>query len=81
MVVLNPVVKGLVYAMSVSLGTVLLGPIPGVFDGEFDLSIGPKILTRLLVGNVIIAVVIATAGFVVALYSTRLMRSSRHAPG
>lgn len=76
-VVLNPFVKGLVYMTSVSLGTVILGPFPGVFHGGLALSIGPKILIRLLLGNLIIAVVVSTAGSVIALYSVRLLRSSR----
>jgi uncharacterized protein (DUF2062 family) len=66
-VVLNPVVKWGVYGASYSLGTVILGPAPGVsFDGV-SLSAGPDILVRLWVGNLILAVIAAAVGYVVGL--------------
>ena len=65
--VLNPAVKWGVYASSYWLGQRLLGPVPGVsFDGV-DLSAGPAVLTRLWLGNLILACVFATIGYVLAL--------------
>ena len=73
-VVLNPVVKWGVYAASFSLGSVLLGPVPGATPAEISLSAGPGILARLLVGNLILAVVLTAVGYVVVL---RLVTSFR----
>jgi len=65
--VLNPAVKWGVYASSYWLGQRLLGPVPGFsFDGV-DLAAGPAVLTRLWVGNLILAGVFAAVGYVVAL--------------
>jgi uncharacterized protein (DUF2062 family) len=65
--VFNPVVKWGVYGASYSLGTFMLGPAPGVsFDGV-SLSAGPDILVRLWTGNLILAVIAASAGYVVGL--------------
>jgi len=66
-VVLNPVVKWGVYAGSFWLGTLLLGPVEGVTLSEVSLSAGPEILSRLLLGNFIIAVVFTIVGYVAAL--------------
>lgn len=63
-VVFTPVVKWGVYAASFALG-VLLGPVEGVRLGDASLDAGPEILVRLLVGNLILAVVAAVAGYVV----------------
>lgn len=73
-VVLNPIVKWGVYAASFSLGSVLLGPVPGATPAEISLSAGPGILARLLVGNLILAVVLTAVGYVVVL---RLVTSFR----
>lgn len=65
--VLNPPVKWGVYATSYWLGQRLLGPVPGVsFDGTV-LSAGTDVLTRLWVGNLVLAVILATVGYVFAL--------------
>lgn len=64
-VVFNPVVKWGVYAASFALGVVILGPVPGVTPGEISLSAGPEIVARLLVGNLILAVVAAVPGYFV----------------
>ena len=65
--VLNPAVKWGVYAISYWLGQRLLGPVPGFsFDGV-DLSAGPAVLTRLWVGNLIVACAFAVVGYVLAL--------------
>ncbi len=66
-VVFNPVVKWGVYAASFTLGVVILGPVPGVTTAEVSLSAGPDVVTRLLVGNLILAVVAAVPGYFVCL--------------
>lgn len=64
--VLNPPVKWGVYATSFWLGNQILGPVPGMsFDGV-SISMGSDVLLRLWTGNVILAVVFATLGYVVA---------------
>ncbi|AUX07997.1 hypothetical protein AArcSl_0343 [Halalkaliarchaeum desulfuricum] len=63
--VFNPVVKWGVYAASFSLGTLLLGPVEGVTMTDVSLSAGPEIVVRLLVGNLILAVVATVLGYVV----------------
>ncbi|MGQ4555971.1 DUF2062 domain-containing protein [Halobellus sp. GM3] len=65
-IVLNPFVKWGVYASSYWLGQRLLGPIPGIsFDGDV-LAAGPDVLLRLWVGNLILAVLFASVGYVIA---------------
>jgi uncharacterized protein len=68
-VVLNPVVKWGVYAASFWLGTLLLGPVPGLTPAEIELSFsaGPEIVHRLLLGNLILAVVFTLVGYWVVL--------------
>jgi len=64
---LNPAVKWGFYAASFSLGTILLGPAPGVsFDGV-SLSAGPHLLARLWLGNLILATICAVVAYVVGL--------------
>ena len=73
-ILLNPVVKWGFYAASFSLGTLLLGPAPGVsFEGG-SLSAAPGILVRLWVGNLILATVCATLAYVI---SSRLITEFR----
>jgi len=64
---LNPVVKWGFYATSFSLGTLLLGPAPGVSFEDVSLSAGPHILVRLWLGNLILAAVCAVVAYVVGL--------------
>ncbi|GAA0513097.1 hypothetical protein SAMN04488066_11231 [Halorubrum aquaticum] len=64
-VVFNPAVKWGVYAASFTLGVAILGPVPGVTAAEVSLSAGPDIVARILVGNVILAVVAAVPSYVV----------------
>lgn len=64
---LNPVVKWGFYASSFSLGTLILGPVPGVSFEGVSLSAGPDILVRLWLGNLILATVCAAVAYVVAL--------------
>jgi len=73
-VVLNPVVKSSVYVASFALGVAILGPVPGIFTGDVGLSAGPAVLFRLLVGNLVLATVLALVGYVVAVYSSRAMQ-------
>jgi uncharacterized protein (DUF2062 family) len=56
-VVFNPFVKWGVYAGSFSLGSLLLGPVPDVTVTQVSLSAGPDVLARLLLGNLLLAVV------------------------
>lgn len=72
--VLNPVVKWGVYAASFWLGSRILGPPPGVTTAEISFSAGPEIVTRLLVGNLILTAVFSVVGYVVVL---RLVKSFR----
>ncbi|WP_435094072.1 DUF2062 domain-containing protein [Halorubrum sp. N11] len=65
-IVFNPVVKWGVYGTSFGLGTAILGPIPGVSPSSVSLTAGPAIVTRLLVGNLILAVVAAGVSYLVA---------------
>jgi uncharacterized protein (DUF2062 family) len=74
--VLNPFVKWGVYASSYWLGQRLLGPVPLAFDGNI-LAAGPDVLIRLWVGNLILAVVFATAGYLLALRSVVEFRQRR----
>lgn len=65
-IVFNPVVKWGVYGSSFALGTSILGPIPGVSPSSVSLSAGPPIVTRLVLGNVILAIVAAGVSYAVA---------------
>ncbi len=64
-VVFNPVVKWGVYAASFALGTLLLGPVEGATVSDISFSAGPEIVVRLLVGNLILAVVATVGSYVV----------------
>ncbi|MEF8781324.1 MAG: DUF2062 domain-containing protein [Haloferacaceae archaeon] len=64
--VLNPVVKWGVYAGSFTLGTYILGPVEGVSRADISLSAGPEIVARLVLGNLILAVLATAVGYVVA---------------
>jgi uncharacterized protein (DUF2062 family) len=73
-IVMNPPVKWAIYAVSFWLGSRILGPSESASLSELSLSVGPEVLLRLLVGNLIIAVVIAVVGYVLALRLTRELR-------
>lgn len=64
-VVFNPAVKWGVYVASVALGVLLLGPVESVGTAEASLAAGPEILLRLLVGNLVLAVVATVASYAV----------------
>lgn len=72
--VLNPPVKWGVYGMSFWLGSILLGPIDGVSRSDISLSAAPEVVTRLLVGNTILAVLFTVVGYVVAYQLTAAYR-------
>lgn len=62
-VVFNPVVKWGVYALSLSLGMLLLGPVEGVSLSDASLNAAPAVVLRLVVGNVILAVLAAVPSY------------------
>jgi uncharacterized protein (DUF2062 family) len=65
-VVFNPVVKWGVYALSLSLGFFLLGPVEGVSVTDPSLNAAPEVVLRLVVGNVILAIVAAIPSYFIA---------------
>lgn len=73
-VLLNPLAKWGVYGASFWLGSRLLGPTGGVALTDVSLSASREIAIRLLVGNVVLAVVFACVGYAVVL---RLVREHR----
>jgi len=66
-VVFNPAVKWGVYAASFTLGVLLLGPLEGVSMTDVSFRAGPEIVARLLVGNLILAVIATVGSYTVAL--------------
>lgn len=72
--VLNPAAKWGVYATSFWLGALLLGPVSGVSPAEVSFAAGPEIVARLLLGNVLLAVVFTVVGYVLALRFVREYR-------
>lgn len=65
-IVFNPVVKWGVYAASFSIGVLILGPVEGISTAEVSLSAGPAIVIRLLLGNLILAVIATVFAYVFA---------------
>ncbi|MEF8787207.1 MAG: DUF2062 domain-containing protein [Haloarculaceae archaeon] len=63
--VFNPVVKWGVYVASLTLGVLLLGPVEGVSIAEASLDAGQNVVVRLLVGNVILAVLATILSYAV----------------
>ena len=66
-VVLNPLVKPLVYAMSIKLGALVLGPDPVVLFDATYLDYTATALQFLLVGNLLIAGTLSAVSYVVVL--------------
>jgi uncharacterized protein (DUF2062 family) len=64
--ILNPPVKWGVYATSFWLGNQILGPVPGLSFNGVSVSMGSDVLVRLWTGNIILAVVFAAVGYVLA---------------
>lgn len=75
--VFNPIVKWGVYAASFTLGVLLLGPVEGVSMTSISFKAGPAIVLRLLVGNLILAILAAAIGYVVVRRLTVRYRSTR----
>ena len=85
--VLNPVVKWGVYGMSISLGTLLLGPVKdlpaaslfsasaGQRVADSMLSTGPDVVARLWLGNTILAILFAVVGYFFALRIVKVYRN------
>ncbi|PSP93230.1 DUF2062 domain-containing protein [Halobacteriales archaeon QS_4_62_28] len=67
-VVLNPVAKWGVYGTSFWLGNALLGPVPGAGVSELSVLAGPAVVSRLVLGNLVIAVVFTTVAYRLAFY-------------
>lgn len=67
-IVLNPAVKWGVYAASYGLGSRILGPAEGVSVRTVDVSLaaGPEVVTRLLLGNLILACALTVVAYVLA---------------
>ncbi len=63
--VFNPVVKWGVYVASFGLGVALLGPVEGVTLSDVSFSAGPQVVIRLLVGNLILAVIATVVSYVI----------------
>jgi uncharacterized protein (DUF2062 family) len=64
-VVFNPVVKWGVYVAGFALGVLILGPVEGVGLTDASLDAGPEIVVRLLVGNLVLAVVATAVSYAV----------------
>jgi uncharacterized protein (DUF2062 family) len=83
LVVMNPPVKWGIYLVSLWLGTRLLGPAEGVTASAFTpaefsvsqlLSVGPPLLTRLVVGNLLVSALLAAGSYVLVLVVVRDLR-------
>lgn len=74
--VLNPIAKWGVYGASFWLGSALLGPVEGATPSELSVSfsMAPDIVVRLLVGNLILAIVFTVVGYAVAYRLTAAYR-------
>lgn len=73
-VVVNPPVKWGIYAVSFWLGNRLLGPTSDATVSNLSLSVGPSVLLRLFVGNLLVSVALGVGGYAVALRSIRALR-------
>jgi uncharacterized protein (DUF2062 family) len=84
-VILNPVVKWGVYGTSYSLGRFLLGPAPSRSFDSVSLSMGTDVLSRLWVGNLILATLFAVLAYggalrLVSEFQRRTDQGSRQPP-
>ncbi len=80
-IILNPPVKWGVYTSSFWLGNQLLGPIPNVTLETISLSLGPDVLARLWLGNLILAVIFAAIAYVAALRLVTKFHAGDHDGG
>lgn len=62
-IVINPPVKWGVYAASIPIGVLLVGPIEGLELSEMSVDSGSEVLLRLVVGNLVLAVIAAVIGY------------------
>lgn len=75
-VVFNPAVKWGVYVASFALGVLVLGPVEGVGLADVSLDAGPDIVSRLLVGNALLAIAATAISYVVVHRLARAYRAS-----
>lgn len=73
-VVVNPLAKSGVYALSFGIGTLILGPSSGITTPELSVMAGRELLVRLILGNVILAAALAAVGYAIAFYGVRRVR-------
>ncbi len=76
-VVMNPIVKPAVYVASYSLGALLFGTEPVVATENATLEAVVMIGVLILVGNLIIATVLAVVSYITVLHLTRVHRRYR----
>ena len=76
-VVLNPVVKGGVYVLSLLVGIQLLGPLPDDVPVELGWDAGAEVVLRLLVGNAVLAVCFAIVGYALAYWMAHALENRR----
>lgn len=73
-VVLNPIVKPVIYVASYQLGSVLVGREPLLLVGNSSVDSALTIVQLLVIGNLLVAVVLAGIGYVTVLVLTRAYR-------
>ncbi|GAB3031264.1 DUF2062 domain-containing protein [Natronobiforma cellulositropha] len=77
-IVLNPIVKPLVYVASFQVGALLVGTEPVVLFEHSLLNYAATAVQLVLLGNVLIALALAAVGYVLVLHLTRAHRRSQH---
>lgn len=75
--VFNPIVKWGVYVISFLLGVLILGPVEGVSLTDISFTAAPEIVIRLLVGNIILALVATICSYFAVLWLTHRYRGSQ----
>lgn len=73
-ILLNPVAKWGVYALSFSIGSLILGPLPGGIPTDLSLSGGSDVATRLMLGNLVLAFTFALIGYVAVFHGVTAYR-------
>jgi uncharacterized protein (DUF2062 family) len=63
-IVLNPVVKWGVYGTSFWVGSSILGPVAGISPTQVSPAAAPDVVSRLLVGNLLLAVLFTVIAYV-----------------
>jgi uncharacterized protein (DUF2062 family) len=79
--VCNPLFKPAVYALGLAVGFFLLGPVEGAVLADASLAAAPDVLLRLLVGNVVLAVLVVVPGYIVAARTLDRYRKKQRAVG